>query len=244
MADNRKTGQDRTFDRGHPVPGWTGAPLPQRCILTGRYCRLVPLDMDHAAGLYRAFSTDQDNVIWDYLPYGPFGDIAAFENFLGESCVGDDPLFYTIIDPAIDAPVGMASYLRPNPAHGVIEVGHINFSPLLQRRPAATESMYLMMRQVFVAWGYRRYEWKCNNLNDRSKRAALRLGFSYEGLFRQAAVFKGHNRDTAWFSILDSEWPVVAAAFEAWLAPDNFDEAGRQRRDIGAIRAGLAATTG
>ena len=199
--------------------------------------------MDHAAGLFRAFSTDQDNVIWDYLPYGPFDDIATFEVFLGESCVGDDPLFYTIMDLATGAPVGMASYLRPDPANGVIEVGHINFSPLLQRRPAATESMYLMMRQVFVEWGYRRYEWKCNDLNDRSKRAALRLGFSYEGLFRQAAVVKGHNRDTAWFSILDSEWPVVAAAFEAWLAADNFDAEGRQRRGLAEIRNGLGAIT-
>ena len=230
------------IDLGHAVPGWTGASPPGRFVLAGRHCRLEPIHIDHAAGLHSAFAADQDNVIWDYLPYGPFRDIAAFEFFLRETCLGDDPLFHAIIDLATGAPVGMASYLRPDPANGVIEVGHINFSPLLQRRPAATESMYLMMRQVFGVWGYRRYEWKCNNLNDRSKRAALRLGFSYEGLFRQAAVVKGHNRDTAWFSILDSEWPVVAAAFEAWLAPDNFDADGRQRRGLAEIRNSLGAT--
>jgi len=199
--------------------------------------------MDHATGLLAAFEADHDDVIWDYLPYGPFDDIAAFRAFLEANCLGDDPMFHTIIDLVTDRPVGMASYLRPDPANGVIEVGHINFSPLMQRRPAATEAMYLMMRQVFADWGYRRYEWKCNDLNDRSKRAALRLGFSYEGLFRQAAVVKGHNRDTAWFSILDSEWPVAAAAFEAWLAPDNFDAAGRQRRALGEIRHSLDAAT-
>ena len=199
--------------------------------------------MDHATGLLAAFKADHDDVIWDYLPYGPFDDIAAFRAFLEANCLGDDPMFHTIIDLVTDRPVGMASYLRPDPANGVIEVGHINFSPLMQRRPAATEAMYLMMRQVFADWGYRRYEWKCNDLNDRSKRAALRLGFSYEGLFRQAAVVKGHNRDTAWFSILDSEWPVAAAAFEAWLAPGNFDAAGRQRRGLADIRNSLDAAT-
>ncbi|MEC8642819.1 MAG: GNAT family protein [Pseudomonadota bacterium] len=243
MAGTRKTARDRRIDLGPPVPGWSGRAAPTGNSLTGQYCRLEPLDMDHAAGLLAAFRTDRDDVSWDYLPYGPFDDLGSFEAFLATSCLGDDPMFHTIIDLVTDRPVGMASYLRPDPANGVIEVGHINFSPLMQRRPSATESMYLMMRQVFADWGYRRYEWKCNNLNDRSKRAALRLGFSHEGLFRQAAVVKCHNRDTAWFSILDSEWPVAAAAFEAWLAPDNFDAAGRQRCALADIRNGLDAAT-
>jgi RimJ/RimL family protein N-acetyltransferase len=243
MTGRRKTDRDRKVDLGQPVPGWTGASAPDRQVITGDHCRLEPLKMDHAAGLHAAFRADPDDVVWDYLPYGPFDDLAAFEAFLRETCLGDSPLFYAIIDPDTDEPVGMASYLRPDPANGVIEVGHINFAPVLQRRPAATEAMYLMMRQVFVTWGYRRYEWKCNHLNARSRRAAGRLGFSHEGLFRQAAVVKGHNRDTSWFSILDTEWPVVAAAFEAWLAPENFDADGRQRRGLAEIRKSLGSPT-
>ena len=130
----------------------------------------------------------------------------------------------------------MASYLRITPAHGVIEVGHINFAPALQRTPAATEAMYLMMRQVFDVWGYRRYEWKCNDLNNRSKQAAHRLGFSFEGVFRQAALIKGHNRDTAWFSMLDSEWPTIKIGFEGWLDVANFDETGKQRQSLMQLR--------
>ena len=242
MGGRRKPGQGSMVDLGQPVCGWTGATPPGRQVMTGRHCRVEPLHIDHAPGLHDAFRGDREDVIWDYLPYGPFADLAAFEAFLHETCLGDDPLFYTVIDPAGDRPVGMASYLRPDPANGVIEVGHINYAPALQRRPAATEAMYLMMRQVFVTWGYRRYEWKCNDLNARSKRAALRLGFSHEGLFRQAAVVKGHNRDTAWFSVLDTEWPVAAAAFEAWLDPENFDSDGRQRRALAAIRHDFGMT--
>jgi RimJ/RimL family protein N-acetyltransferase len=200
--------------------------------------------MDHAAGLHDAFRTDADDIIWDYLPYlpyGPFHSLSPFEAFLDAACLGDSPQFYSVIEPATARPVGMASYLRPDPAGGVIEVGHINFSPVMQRRPIGTEAMYLMMRQVFMVWGYRRYEWKCNDLNARSKRAALRLGFSHEGVFRQAAVVKGRNRDTAWFSILDSEWPVAAAAFDAWLSPDNFTADGQQHRGLAEIRDGLGA---
>ena len=241
MTGHSKADRDRVVDLGPPVPGWAGASPPRPVVIEGRHCRLDPIRLDHACDLHAAFSTDRHNVIWDYLPYGPFDDAALFEAFVRDSCLGDDPMFHTIVDLATGKPVGMASYLRPDPANGVIEVGHINFSPLLQRRPAATEAMYLMMRQVFMAWGYRRYEWKCNNLNERSKRAALRLGFSYEGLFRQAAVVKNHNRDTAWFSILDGEWPVAAAAFEAWLDPSNFDGEDWQRRDLADIRRAITA---
>ena len=193
-----------------------------------------------AAGLFEAYSADGEGVVWDCLPYGPFSSPGDFSAFLAESCLGEDPLFYAIIDLASGRPVGMASYLRIDPANGVIEVGHINFSPALQRRPAATEAMYLMMRQVFADWGYRRYEWKCNNLNARSMAAAARLGFTFEGVFRQAAVIKGHNRDTAWFSVLDSEWPACDAAFGAWLAPDNFDDDGNRLTGLAALRDRLA----
>ena len=153
-------------------------------------------------------------MIWDFLPYGLFDGWPAFEPFLEASCLATDHFFYSTIDSVSDQPVGMGSYLRITPVNGVIEVGHINFAPALQRTPAATEAMYLMMRQVFDVWGYRCYEWKCNNLNNRSKQAAHRLGFSFEGVFRQAAVIKGHNRDTAWFSMLDSEWPTIKTGFE------------------------------
>jgi RimJ/RimL family protein N-acetyltransferase len=146
-------------------------------------------------------------------------------------CTGDDPLFHAVVDAASGLAVGVASYLRITPASGFIEVGHINFSPRLQKTPAATEAMYLMMARAF-ALGYRRYEWKCDALNQPSCAAARRLGFSYEGIFRQATIYKGRNRDTAWFSILDSEWPAMKAAFESWLTPDNFDDNGRQRKKL------------
>ena len=179
---------------------------------------------------------DLDGVVWDYLPYGPFDSLDAFRAFLTETCLGRDPLFYAIIDLASGRAVGMASYLRIDPPNGVIEVGHINYSPALQHSPAATEVMYLMMRQVFDGWGYRRYEWKCNDLNARSKNAARRLGFTFEGVFRQAVVSKGRNRDTAWFSILDSEWQQAKLAFESWLEAANFDDDGCQRKSLAALR--------
>lgn len=233
----------RQIDLGTPIAGWRGARRPTPAVLTGQYCRLEPLRLEHAEGLFDSYMADREGLVWDYLPYGPFSALDEFRVFLSETCFGEDPLFYTIIDLSSDRPVGMASYLRIDPVNGVIEVGHINYAPSLQRRPAATEAMYLMMRQVFTDWGYRRYEWKCNNLNERSKAAASRLGFTFEGVFRQAAVIKGHNRDTAWFSILDSEWPVCDAAFATWLSPANFDENGHQRLGLVACRAaaGVAA---
>jgi len=223
-------------DLGWPVPGWKGATPPDPCPVEGRYCRIEPLRLDHAADLHDSYKADADDVVWDYLPYGPFDDLGGFERFLTQSCLGSDPLFYAIIDLTSGRAVGMASYLRIDPANGAIEVGHINYSPALQRTPAATEVMYLMMRQIFDDWGYRRYEWKCNDLNDRSKRAARRLGFTFEGVFRQAAVVKGRNRDTAWFSILDSEWPAARAAFENWLKAENFDADSQQRMSLVALR--------
>lgn len=216
----------QTKQFGRPVPDWTPPPRPDRAALQGRFARLERLDADsHAADLHRANSAD--DAIWDYLPYGPFGSAAAYHRWARESQGQDDPFFYAIRDLETGHLGGVASFLRVTPAAGSIEVGHINLAPELQRSRAATEAMYLMMRWAFEA-GYRRYEWKCDALNLASRRAAQRLGFSYEGVFRQATVYKGRNRDTAWFAVIDRDWPGLTTAYEAWLAPSNFDPSGRQ----------------
>jgi len=221
---------------GFPVPGWTARPHPPRRVMTGRFCRLEPFDaVRHAEPLYDALQRDADGHNWTYLPVGPFKTFDAFRAWAEPASVGDDPIFFAVIDAATGRAVGYASYLRIDPKGGVIEVGHINYTPLLQRRPAATEAMFLMMRRVFDELGYRRYEWKCNALNAPSRAAAARLGFTYEGTFRQAAVVKGYNRDTAWFSMLDHEWPALKTAFERWLAPANFDADGTQRESLSAL---------
>ncbi|MGC9368771.1 MAG: GNAT family N-acetyltransferase [Paracoccaceae bacterium] len=212
--------------RGRPVPGWTPPPRLGPEAMEGRFARLERLQADrHAADLHRANSADA--AIWDYLPYGPFSSAAQYHRWVREITAGADPFFYAVKDKATGHFAGVASYLRIAPEAGSIEVGHINFSPELQRGPAATEAMFLMMQWVFES-GYRRYEWKCNALNLGSRRAAQRLGFSYEGVFRQAAVVKGRNRDTAWFAAIDAEWPALKEAFTAWLSPSNFDAEGRQ----------------
>lgn len=187
---------------------------------------LEPLDAEaHAALLYRAYQ-GQDHV-WDYLPYGPFSSAAQYHRWVRDHAGQADPFFYAIRNLESGAWEGVASYLRVSPEAGSIEVGHINYSPALQQTRAATEAMYLMMRWAFEV-GYRRYEWKCDALNLPSRRAAERLGLSYEGVFRQATVVKGRNRDTAWFAAIDTEWPALRTAFDAWLAPQNFNAAGAQ----------------
>ncbi|MGV6805385.1 MAG: GNAT family N-acetyltransferase [Ruegeria sp.] len=207
-------------------------PAPPRAPMQGQYCRVVPLDVTaHAPGLFRAFAEDNDGRNWTYLPYGPFGTQTEFSDWLAAACTGSDPLFHTVLD-ADDRPVGMASFLRIDRTAGSIEVGHIHFSPLMQRTPVSTETMFLMMRRVFDDLGYRRYEWKCDALNAPSRRAAERLGFTFEGVFRQATHYKGRNRDTAWFSIIDSEWPRIRAAFQDWLCADNFDAIGHQNKPL------------
>lgn len=222
---------------GAAMPEWTGAAPPPRTPLQGRYCRLEPIDpARHGDDLFEAFSLDESGANYTYLGYEPFPDAAACRAYIEANCLGQDPHFYTFVDPADGKAMGMASYLRIDPKNGVIEVGHIHFSPLLQRKPAATEAMYLMMKQAFDGLGYRRYEWKCDSLNAPSRRAALRYGFSYDGMFEQAIVYKGRNRDTTWFSVLDRDWPRVKAGFEAWLAPENFDQDGRQRRRLEECR--------
>jgi RimJ/RimL family protein N-acetyltransferase len=206
--------------------------------LEGRWCRLEPLDPErHGRELFEANSLDTEGRNWTYLFVGPFADFESYRAWLEEVAKRDDPLFHTIIDGQTEKAVGVATFMRIDRANGVIEVGNINYSPLLQRTPAATEAMFLMMRRVFDELGYRRYEWKCDALNAPSRAAALRLGFQFEGIFRQAVVYKGRNRDTAWFSIIDSEWPALKRAYEQWLAPGNFDAEGRQRRKLAELIA-------
>ncbi len=215
---------------GDLVPGWTVPPRPVGEVLDGQVARLERMDPDvHAADLYRAYSGHDG--LWDYLPYGPFSSAAGYHRWAKDSATGEDTLFYVIRQIESGHCGGVASYLRIAPEMGSIEVGHINLSPELNRSRASTEAMFLMMDWVFAA-GYRRYEWKCDALNLPSRRAAQRLGFSYEGVFRQAAVVKGRNRDTAWFAIIDKEWPALREAYAAWLSPRNFDGAGRQRESL------------
>jgi RimJ/RimL family protein N-acetyltransferase len=218
---------------GFPVKEWREADFPPKTNMAGRYCEIVPLDVDaHAESLFNSFAKDTENKNWTYLPYGPFESFSSFKSWLSTLTDSNDPFFYSIINLKDNAVVGLASYLRITPPQGVIEVGHIHFSPLLQRTPMATEAMYLMMQRVFDELGYRRYEWKCDSLNEPSRRAALRLGFTFEGIFRQALMYKGRNRDTAWYSIIDTEWPRLKKAFELWLAPSNFDSLGHQKNSL------------
>jgi RimJ/RimL family protein N-acetyltransferase len=214
---------------GMPVPDWRPVPFPPREPMIGRYCRVEILDPErHAADLYAANALDREGKNWTYLFSEPFDAYKGYYKWLKDYSRSDDPLFHVIVDQQTGKAVGVASYLRIDPKMGGIEVGHINFSPLLQRTVAATEAMYLMMERAFEL-GYRRYEWKCDSLNAPSRAAAQRLGLSYEGIFRQAVVYKGRNRDTAWYAAIDSEWPDLKAAFLRWLDPANFDMEGRQR---------------
>ena len=224
---------------GEPLPDWSPRPPPPRVPMIGRFCRVEPLDpARHAADLFAANSEDADRRNWTYLPYGPFTRFEEYREWALAAAGREDPLCHAILDAGSGRAVGVVSYMRIDRAAGVIEVGGINYSPRLQRRPAATEAMYLMMRRVFAELGYRRYEWKCNSLNAPSRAAALRLGFQCEGLFRQAMVSKGRNRDTAWFSVIDRDWPGLRTAFEAWLDPANFDAEGRQRASLASFRSG------
>ena len=228
---------------GFPIASWQPPPFPTRDPMVGRTCTVRPLDAEKdSAALYSAWSLEPTGRNYTYLSYEPFRDEAGCRKALETFQAGRDPFFHTIVAHDTGKPVGVASLMRIDPPNGVIEVGHINYSPLLQSTTAATEAMYLMMARAF-ALGYRRYEWKCDTNNAPSKAAAARLGFQYEGHFRQAVVYKSRNRDTDWFSILDSEWPALKAAFETWLDPANFDGKGRQRQSLStltkAARAGM-----
>ena len=219
---------------GFPLPGWTPRPVPPREPLVGSYCRLEPLADRHAADLFAANSDDREQRMWTYLPYGPFDSFEQYQAWIATASQSSDPLFFAIIDPKTEQAMGVASYLRIDPAVGSIEVGHLAYSPRMQRTPAATESMYLLMRQAFEL-GYRRYEWKCDCLNAPSRAAAERLGFLFEGLFRQATIYKQRSRDTAWYSIIDSEWAALRSLFETWFAADNFDTDGQQRQSLSQL---------
>jgi len=222
---------------GPPLPGWQARPRPPRTAMEGRFCRLEAIDPSrHAADLFAANGDDRDGRNWTYLPYGPPMHWEDYRRWMEQFCRGDDPLYHAILERQSRRAVGVASFMRIDPASGVIEVGGINYSPRLQRTPAATEAMYLMMRRVFDELGYRRCEWKCDALNAPSRAAAARLGFRFEGIFRQAIVYKGRSRDTAWFSIIDGEWPALRSAFERWLDPANFDDSGGQRRRLSEFR--------
>lgn len=229
---------------GLVVKDWSSPVFPPHEVMQGQYCRLEPLAADrHAQSLYQANAMDAKGKNWTYLPYGPFSNFDSYRSWIEQCSGGRDPQFYAIIDQARGEAVGVASYLRIDPANGSIEVGGINFSPLLQRKPAATEAMYLMMAKAFDL-GYRRYEWKCNALNAPSRAAAQRLGLSYEGVFRQAVVVKGRNRDTAWYAAIDQEWPALKQAFTKWLSPSNFDEKGMQRSSLSALTAPILKERG
>lgn len=203
---------------------------PGRTTLPGRVATLAPLDPQaHGSALYEGIQGEAGERVWQYLFEGPFADRAAFDVHLKRIAASEDPLFFAILDNASGRAVGYASYMRIEPVHRVIEVGSILYTPSLQQTTLATEAMYLMARHVFEDLGYRRYEWKCNALNAPSRRAALRFGFTFEGIFRQHMIVKGRNRDTAWFSMLDSEWPARKANFERWLDASNFSADGRQK---------------
>jgi RimJ/RimL family protein N-acetyltransferase len=216
---------------------WTHASTPGRNALNGDLVRLEILDPDrHAESLFVSSHGEGSARLWQNLPYGPFAGQEQFTSWLKQRAASSDPLFFAVVDWKSMRALGMASFMRMVPEFGVIEIGNIWFAPELQRTRQSTEAIYLMARHAFDDLGNRRLEWKCDSLNEPSKRAAERFGFTYEGLFRQHMVVKGRNRDTTWFSMTDGEWPVRKAAFEAWLAPENFDESGRQRRSLAALR--------
>jgi RimJ/RimL family protein N-acetyltransferase len=218
---------------GPDVRAWKQRPAPPRAPMSGRFCRMEPLTVEHAEALHEANSRSPDARDWTYLPYGPFRDGSEYREWVERVAAQDDPLFFTIFDTAGKA-VGVASFMRIDRANGVIELGHLKFSPLMQRSPISTEAIFLMLKRSFDELGYRRCEWKCDSLNMPSRAAAERFGFVFEGIFRKAIVYKGRSRDTAWYSIIDSEWPALRAAYERWLSPENFDAAGRQRARLEA----------
>ena len=228
---------------GVAVVDWKAPPIPLAAPLQGGYARVEPLDVaTHSDSLFAAFAQDRVEQGWTYMGYGPFVDKTQFDEWLVGSCLGADPMFFSILEQGSGTALGMASFMNINPAGGSIEVGNIHFSPSLRRTRVATDAMYVMMRYAFEM-GYRRYEWKCNAFNAASRAAALRFGFSYEGVFRQATIYKQRNRDTAWYAAIDQEWPQLKGAFTHWLDPANFDENGQQRVSLSSLTAPILNTT-
>jgi RimJ/RimL family protein N-acetyltransferase len=222
-----------------PKLAWTPVDRPAGKPLRGSHVLVRPVDAARdAAALYEVSHLPHgDPAIWTYLPDGPYDDPAHLGRMLAWAETSEDPLYFTLVRLSDDRPLGNASYLRITPEFGVIEIGHIWFGVPLQRTTAATEAIYLLVRHAFDELGYRRLEWKCNALNAASRRAAERFGFRFEGVFRKHQVVKGRNRDTAWFSITDDEWPTIRNAFEAWLSPDNFDRDGFQKKSLAQLTA-------
>lgn len=219
---------------GDPVPGWTTRPTPGPVVLEGRYVRLEPLAVAHAPALHAALCNPGDKPLWTYRPTDPPADVPAMEDLVRAHLAVPEWVTFALV-PTGSTPQGIASYMRIDPATGQVEIAGVLYSRALQRTRAATEAIHLAMRHAFDDLGYRRFEWKCDSLNEPSRRAALRLGFTYEGRFRQHMVTKGFNRDTDWFSVTDAEWPAVRAAHERWLDPDNFDPDGHQRSRLSGL---------
>jgi RimJ/RimL family protein N-acetyltransferase len=239
--------QHQLNDLGQPVnfavPGWVPPPVPERRTLHGRFCRVEPLDPAmHAESLWATNCLDSDGRMWTYVRFGPFETFEGYRSWLEERCSGPSSP-YAIVDAVMGHAVGIVSYTHINPSAGSIEVGSVVYSPLLQGTSVATEAMYLMMQNAF-SLGYRRYEWQCNTLNAASRAAAQRLGFSFEGVFRQENVIKGRNRDQAWYSVIDQEWPALREAFLCWLDPQNFDAEGKQRTRLSDLTRPLLKQCG
>ncbi len=219
---------------GFPVPRWTARQAPPRTAMEGIYCWVEPLAADrHAEALFASYAGAPEN--WTYLAQEPPSDLSAYRSWIEMVAAGSDPLFHAVVEKESGRAVGVAALMRIDIANGVIEVGNINYAPALKRSRAGTEAIFLLARRVFDELGYRRFEWKCDSLNGPSRRAAQRYGFTFEGIFRQAVVYKGRNRDTAWFSIIDREWPRLKERYTRWLDPANFDADGRQRMSLGAL---------
>ena len=222
------------------LKNWQPRPRPARAPLEGRFVRLEPLNAaSHGDDLFEIATVPHAADRFRYLSEEPPESRAAFQTWLEKVQASEDPLYFSVIDKASGKAAGRQTFMRIEPAHGRIEIGHIHWGPAIARKPAGTEAHYLFMRHAFEDLGYRRWEWKCNNRNEPSKRAAERFGFKSEGVFRQHMIVKGENRDTAWYSIIDTEWPALKRAYEEWLDPANFDNAGQQRRRLEEIRAGL-----
>lgn len=236
MAEADKSSEQRMNEYGRPVgpdvPGWTPVEAPGPVTLEGRYCRVEPLDAErHAHQLFDEY-VDSDPADWTYMSVGPFSAREEYREWAEGAAASADPRFYAVVDGASGDALGTVSLMRQDLANGVIEIGNIMYSKRVQRTPISTEVQYLLMRYVFDELGNRRYEWKCDSLNAPSRKAAARLGFTYDGTFRQAVVYKGRSRDTAWFAIIDSEWQRIREGFEAWLDPANFDDSGSQRGSL------------
>jgi RimJ/RimL family protein N-acetyltransferase len=230
---------------GFALPDWKGAQLPGREPLVGRYCRIERVDVErHVEDLYEAYSTATDGRDWTYLAVGPFQSLEAYREHLTKAAALADPMHHAVIDLATGKAIGTLALMRIDAPNGVIEVGHVTYSPRLKRTRIASDAMALLMTYVFEDLGYRRFEWKCDSLNAPSRAAALRYGFKFEGIFRQAIVTRGRNRDTAWFSVIDSEYPAVREGFAQWLEQSNFDAEGNQREKLADLIARRRAVAG